>query len=70
MHIVSNDFIAQTQSTLDLLFVIILILLVLSVALFGYAVSAASKNEALEEEVERLERRINRLKQQNKTIYK
>ena len=70
MRIVSNDFLAQTQSTLDLLFVIIVILLVLSVALFGYAVAVAGKNNDLEEEVEKLQRRINRLNQQNKTTYK
>lgn len=70
MRVVSAEFLAKTDSLIDLLFVIIVILLVLSVALFGYAVAAAVENNKLEEEVKKLERRNDRLIHQNKTIYK
>ena len=70
MQIVSTDFLAYTDSFINLLLVLIAILLVTVVALTAYALTAVGKNEELEEEIKYLERRINRLTQQNKNINK
>ena len=70
MHIVTTEYLAQTDSLIKYLFVIIAVLLVLAVALIGYALGVAIEYNKLEEEAERLERRIDRLTQQIETINK
>ena len=70
MHIVSTEFLAYNDSLINLLLVIIAILGVLSLALIGYAAASADDTKELEDEIKRLQRRIDRLTQQNKTINK
>ena len=70
MHIVTTEFLAQTDSLIKYLFVIIGVLLILAVALVGYALGVAIEYNKLEEEAERLERRIDRLTQQIETTHK
>ena len=70
MHIVSNEFLAYNDSLINLLLAVIVILAITVAALWLYASAAIDKTQELEEEVEHLQRRINRLARQNKTIYK
>lgn len=70
MHIVTTEYLAQTDSLITYLFVIIGVLLILAVALVGYALGVVIEYNKLEKEAERLERRIDRLTQQIETINK
>ena len=70
MRVVSAEFLAKTDSFIDLLLVLIAILVVTVIGLTACALTAIGKNEKLEEEIKYLERRNDRLIHQNKTIYK